>query len=520
MPNFFISEKLKTEVIKEFKDSFIKTDDRNVAYVFIGNPLPYANDSIVPDIDHNLVSRKEVWANMLGAKKVTPGSVELVIDRRDWSSNTIYQQFDDTVPMANLLSSNTSTTFAPMYTYTTDGNVYKCLDNDYGKKSTVMPTGDYTSSNGFISTSDGYLWKYMYNVKSTNKFLTDEWIPVPYVQNEINALDYNLNTSNYVDGALNKILVTNPGDGYAHTTLNVSSFARGNTYLDIYGTGTANLANNMSIAGTGLLTGTYITSISNELNRIYLSTPAIDAGGGTGNVINITTRVAIEGDGYGTLTNVVLANGQIQSIDITSAGVGYKKADITIYGCGSNAAARSILPTKYGHGYSPAREFNSYSMMFVVKIGDLDENTGEIISSSTKFRQHGIFHGSHKYGEADEVTYANANTVISQTLDLSVLTGSLYTVNEQVYQGTLTNKTFYGYVVSEKDNVVKLTNYYGAVDQGSLLIGANSSIQRAVQSVKYPDMQPESGDIFYVKNQLPTQRTVGQTEEFKIVVQM
>jgi len=51
-----------------------------------------------------------------------------------------------------------------MYVMTSARNVYKCLSNNNSALSTVEPTGDYTSSNGNIATSDGYIWKYMYNI--------------------------------------------------------------------------------------------------------------------------------------------------------------------------------------------------------------------------------------------------------------------------------------------------------------------------------------------------------------------
>jgi hypothetical protein len=55
-----------------------------------------------------------------------------------------------------------------MYVITSARNVYKCVSNNASANSTVEPSGDYTTSNGNISTGDGFVWKYMYNVKPSN----------------------------------------------------------------------------------------------------------------------------------------------------------------------------------------------------------------------------------------------------------------------------------------------------------------------------------------------------------------
>lgn len=58
------------------------------------------------------------------------------------------------------------------YVVTDDFNVYKCLDNNNGALSTVKPTGTPVEA---IKTSDGYVWKFLYNVPVAlrNKFLSN-----------------------------------------------------------------------------------------------------------------------------------------------------------------------------------------------------------------------------------------------------------------------------------------------------------------------------------------------------------
>jgi hypothetical protein len=94
---------------------------------------------------------------------------------------------------------------------TDDFNVYKCLDNNLNATSTVKPTGTSVSP---ITTSDGYIWKYMYNVPINlrSKFLNDQQIPV------VSALTNQF----YSNGTVDSVIINNKGSGYTTATLTVS----------------------------------------------------------------------------------------------------------------------------------------------------------------------------------------------------------------------------------------------------------------------------------------------------------
>jgi hypothetical protein len=133
---------------------------------------------------------------MFAAKKVTATDVELVIPRVNWTANTKYRQYDDTIALSDLITGNTIQNLKPFYIITSAKNVYKCLSNNFSSNSTVEPTGDYSTSNGAISTADGYIWKYMFNVKSSNKFLNTDWIPTPTRNTQTSGLsDYSLEST-------------------------------------------------------------------------------------------------------------------------------------------------------------------------------------------------------------------------------------------------------------------------------------------------------------------------------------
>ena len=197
MPSY-TSKKISFNAAEQFKESFFEQSP-TIGYVFIGNHLPYSNDDVADNITDTSVNEKLVWDNMYAARKVTGSEVELVIPRYDWSANTIYKHYDDRVEIANLVTATANTNQQPMYVMNSERNVYICLANALNANSTIEPTGKNLSSNGNIQTADDYTWKYLYNVRASNRFLTNNWIPAPV---STSKLDYDTSPLIAVDGEL------------------------------------------------------------------------------------------------------------------------------------------------------------------------------------------------------------------------------------------------------------------------------------------------------------------------------
>jgi len=92
-------------------------------YVSYGKNTPWANDSLPNTASDTIADKNEVWRDVIGGKKVTGNDITLVIKRVDWTTNTVYTQYDDTAN--NLYGANTQ-----FYVLTSDYNVYKCLYNN------------------------------------------------------------------------------------------------------------------------------------------------------------------------------------------------------------------------------------------------------------------------------------------------------------------------------------------------------------------------------------------------------
>jgi hypothetical protein len=512
MPSF-VSKKMAFNNAEQFKESFFEPEPATIGYVFIGKHTAFTNEDVAENITDTVVSEKDLWDNMYAGKKITGREVELVIPRINWTANTKYRAFDDTISQETLLSANVSQNLKPMYIFTTERNVYKCLSNNLSANSTVEPSGDYDTANGVIDTVDGYSWKYMFNVQPNNRFLANDWVPAPV---STTKLDFNINETNVVDGQINDYVITSAGTGYYNSNIAATAFTTQRATIQLGAI--ANVTTNMSISGTGIAPLTHITAISNTTNTITLSTATVGAGGGVGNTYFISTRISVTGDGTDGTATAQVANGSIIKITPSSFGQDYRHANVTIYGSGSNARARAVLGPKDGHAFNPAKELGASNVMIASKIGEIDSTEGGLISDTTTFRQYGLLRDPHKYGSDITANNISSNTVISQTHDVTLVAGSAYEINEYVYQGSANNATFKGYINAQVSNLIRLTRVEGTIALGSVLVGANSATSRVVVKLESPEFEPYTGDILYAESIVKTQRAEGQTENIRFVI--
>jgi hypothetical protein len=275
----------------------------------------------------------------------------------------------------------------------------------------------------------------------------------------------------------------------------------------------------MKVTGTGIATGTLVSTVNTILNIITISPATTANGGGTGNNLTFSTRVYINGDGSGLEASANIVNSAVSKVTVDVDGIGYSYANATIYGSGTNATARVVLPPKFGHGMNPAKELDGANVMVSERIGLVDSTENGLISSSTSIRQYGLLRDPYKYGSNTTVSSSNANTVISQTVNLTLVAGTAFTQDEFVYQGSAANSAyFYGFVNSQSSNEVRLTKVRGDVVVGGTLIGATSGVNRTVVKKYDPEFEPYTGDIEYVENVTKIQRANGQAENIKFVI--
>jgi hypothetical protein len=254
---------------------------------------------------------------------------------------------------------------ALFYVMTEDFNVYKCLDNNNNTPSTIKPLGTSVTP---IETSDGYRWKYMYNVPINlrNKFLSDSQIPV------ISALTNQF----YSNGSLDSIIINNKGKDYTASTINVNgdgyraedpTFLTGVVVNDGgsgYSTPTLNIGNPVSDASAFISGATVFLSqriFNTDFDFYEVVTPgtlsSTEPSHRLGTVQNGTAALKFVGtrakgsitvDG-GEVTEVTLT-GAVREVDLVTGGSGYTTAPVVTFsgGGGSGAVGTAKMNTATG----------------------------------------------------------------------------------------------------------------------------------------------------------------------------
>jgi len=235
-----VTSKFRVHNAQQFAEAFSEASN-TIMYLFIGKNTTFPNDNSPPTPVNSTANIEYTpWRDMYAAKRITTSDVTHAIERYDWTSGTVYDQYDD--QDTDLLEDD-------FYAMTDEYNVYKCLFNAGATASTTKPTGVSTSP---FTTADGYIWKYMYTVTTAKalKFLTNEYISVQTLASDDGTDQWDVQQA-AVDGGIHVVKVTAGGSGYA--TAPAVTITGDGTGATANSTITANVVTKVTItaAGTG-----------------------------------------------------------------------------------------------------------------------------------------------------------------------------------------------------------------------------------------------------------------------------
>lgn len=209
------SKNLDIFVAKQVKESVSEPSPANV-YMTFGKTSAWPNESSPTQSNTSILSTNDIWRNMIGAKKVYGNNVRHAVPRFDWTAGTVYDVYDDHQDSLELTAKTNR-----FYVLTSEHHVFKCLSNNGGVASTVMPNILVTTTH--FETSDGYVWKYMYSLNAEEKlrFLTPLFMPVKTLAEGDNSQQWNVQ-ENAVDGGIHVINLTSSGNNYTANDVVVS----------------------------------------------------------------------------------------------------------------------------------------------------------------------------------------------------------------------------------------------------------------------------------------------------------
>lgn len=321
MPNALRSQ-FNTLMASSFLSSIQNQKDK--LYYFLGKIEDWGTAGELPPIQPPSLKFEEdvsIRNNIAYFKKIEPGDVTLVTDRYEWTSGVTYTQWDHTQIMDG----------QNFFVVTDENNVYKCLHNNFNQPSTVKPSGRFIQP---LQTTDGYLWKFMYNIPTfkRSRFTSFNYIPV----------QRSLTDSFYSKGSIENVAILNGGSGYTDSQLT-----------------------EIVVSGTTTGAGASVTLVVNELGQITGFTSLV---GGSGYTAGVKISVGSVTGENAELTAVITA-GVITNITIDNPGVGYSASDTVSFDVGGavlipkiNASGSivDVIILNSGTGYTttPTLSFN------------------------------------------------------------------------------------------------------------------------------------------------------------------
>lgn len=205
----------ETSITKMFFEDFTTNTNKNY-YIFAAKATPYDEGSALPTIGKGVTaSFYNIQDQIIFGKRLTASDISYMVKKNIWATDTVYDIYDDQDD--TLYEKN-------FFVFTEEGDQYslfKCLNNNFGALSVDQPLRSRTSfDDELYQTGDGYIWKLMTTISSTEfaKFETETYAP----------LEHETIVSNYaVPGSIDVILVESEGSQY-------NSFAYGSIKSTAY----------------------------------------------------------------------------------------------------------------------------------------------------------------------------------------------------------------------------------------------------------------------------------------------
>lgn len=341
------------------------------------------------------------------------------------------------------------------YVVTDNNNVYVCLQS--GGISTRNPdtVGVQTTGTVDFSQEDGYIWKYLFTLS------TDD--AIKFLTSAFIPVRY---------------LTEDPG---------VSADTALRNQWDVQ---------NNAISGT--------------IYRIKVTS------GGTG--YTEAPEVIISGDGANAEATAIVSGGLVTEVVITNPGSGYDQASIEFSGGnGTGATGYAILPPPGGFGADPRNDLRSHFAIINKRLIN-DDGQGDFIVGND-FRQIGVIRNPYNYGTT---TVSSAETM-SATKSMEVGLGGLF-LNDQVIEGTVTGARA---IVDSYDSQNGIIRYHQTDVTGFENFDVTDSVRpfgdpgigQQVVALVNPEVQPYSGEIVFLENRTPINRSGDQIETIKLVLE-
>lgn len=525
------------ELLPRYKQAIVEdliqsiTGNTSIYYAFASNPTLY--DGLAPNtqVDDFSTFYENGW-NLLFGKRIANTDVMPLIKRFDWQSNTIYLSYDNISSFANT-GNNTFYVSVPPSSPGGYYHIYKCIDNANGEPSTQVPDLRETYS---FTLSDGYTWRYIYSISSSNfsKFASDDYLPV-YANNSLVASAYNYS-------GVDKVVLTNRGSDYRtyhdgtilsavnESLVQISNTASGDN--DFYTDSSIYLYNTGSATGQLRKITSYVSNSSGKW--CYL-----DGIINTDFIIEETTQykisptVLFDTDGnesplaYSVVNSV---SNTISDVVLIETGYGITRASASIFAnsaYGSGATLRCIVPPSGGHGSNPVTELQTVGLCITSSFVETESNTivtkvgNTSVSANLTFNKIGIIKDPYElYGVGEKGAVQFSSNTFDQIFKADL--------NEDLSEATVFEKDSYviGETSGAKGKVLfcNTSQVYLVGDKhfinNEIIVEENGNVNTNINITHRGDIYAKDFRPLYVENVNDIERSDEQSETFKIIIRI
>ena len=497
--------------------------------------------------DH-LDDQNNARRQFIGMQKLTSADVSHVVKRHNWTTGTVYVPWDS--DDADIYDRNPC-----FYVLTNEFKVYKCLRNGNGAQSTVQPTHTTPTPTG--SATDGYIWKYMYSITTADseKFLTNAYMPVKTIPVTIEAFAAAAAATNQTkillkeanldikvkhrvrkgDTVLGEISAIAGAELTLDGNLAASVSANDLLIIDFEDNDHASDALSVDFPQYKAQRDSLLLAEAGGIERIEI--PAGQGGAGyQSNPDSIVISSDGETDAVAEPADVTISGGVITAIDIGTStgssnhGKNITVASITVSGgsATTDATPRAVIAPNRGHGTDPVAELGGF---LVALNTQLTGTGGGDLTIGNDFRQITIIknprvHNSTPYA-GDLATSATLNPLKALNITGGGDVDNL-SADDVITGGSSGAKAFIAYVDTEGSN--NKIYYYQNEKTGfkSFTTGASETITAQdggggasfqVNSISNSEVDSRSGEMLFLENRTPINRSATQIEDIKLILE-
>jgi len=475
--NFRIS--ILDNIMEDFRSRGRALGDSDYYYIGIGRIQEWPGDSDIPSsISPSHYDERDFRLSVQSYKQVN--SASFIVERQNWSNGSIYSAYNDKNWAGDRY--NPAQGRYPFYVLTNTNDVYICLKQGrtlvgIAVPSSVVPTD--TSGTPF-ETSDGYVWKYLYNIGSfeANRYLSSNFMPVAKVDSDYATTPAELNQVNIqktaIPGQVLQIVIDSGGNGYLTAPT-----------ITIYGDGD-------SAEASCIISG--------------------------GKIVDVFMKRSPDSD-----------------FNVARMGSGYTYANVTV--SSGTAKLRAVIPSNYteGLGADPRKDLITNGIMFNIKPSGSENGT---FIDNQQFRQVGLLKNPHKdsaqligfsgdsaftdlSGYALRYMIVDAGHTFSFPAATTVtITGSTSSAVAYVDDFDTTNRRLYFHQDEETG--------FRDFQEGENITASNGAGVGVITDhghadaryYEYSSIDKFSGELMYVDNRAAIERDPDQTEDIKVVIQI